>query len=81
MNHDNSKDEDSFFSSNPIHPTTMHFSLPLLVSSHEAGWNNIYLEFHRQPGGEVPKISCQKHSCQKHSLWIKINDSQGKSER
>ena len=54
----------------------MHLSFPLLLSSQEAGWNNIYLEFHRQPSGEIPRVYCQKHS-----LCIKTHGNQGKSAR
>ena len=54
----------------------MYFSLPRILSSHEAGWNNIYLEFHRQPSGEIPKTYGKKHS-----LCIKTDGHYGRSER
>lgn len=76
MSADNSKGKNSFFSVTPVHPATMHFSVPLLFSSNGAGWNNIYLEFHRQPAGEIPKTYCQKHS-----LCIKTDGYQGKTKR
>ncbi|VEP11606.1 AraC family transcriptional regulator [Hyella patelloides LEGE 07179] len=76
VNYENEKSKNYFYSVTPIHTATMHCSLPLILSSNEAGWNNIYLEFHRQPAGEIPKIYCQKHS-----LCIKTDGDRGKSER
>ena len=52
-----------------------HIFPPLLVSN-EAGWNNIYLEFHRQPFGEVPTSYSPQHG-----ICIKTGGCQGKSKR
>lgn len=74
----NSSDENSFFPVTSIHPATMHCPLPPILSSNKAGWNNIYLEFHRQPAGEIPQTYCQKYSL---CIKTKTNVSQSKSER
>ena len=69
--------ENNFFLTS-IHPATMHCPLPPILSSSKAGWNNIYLEFHRQPPGEIPQSYCQKYSlCIKTQTCTK----RGKSER
>ena len=74
----NSSDENSFFALTPIHPATMHCPVPPILSSSRTNWSNIYLEFHRQPPGEIPQSYCQKYS-----LCIKTKNcpKQGKSQR
>ena len=73
----NSTDENSFFLTS-IHPATIHCPLPPVLSSNKAGWNNIYLELHHQPAGEIPQTYCQKYSL---CIKIKTPVSQSKSER
>ena len=74
----NNLDENSFIPVTSIHPATIHCPLPPILSSYNAGWNNIYLEFHSQPPGEIPQTYSEKYS-----LCIKTKNSanQGKSER
>ena len=69
--------ENSFFSTS-IHPATIHCPLPPILSSSKAGWNNVYLEFHCQPPGEIPQSHCQKYSL---CIKTKTNVGQRKSER
>lgn len=58
----NRERENRFFPLTSVHPATMHCPLPPVLSSSQAGWKNIYLEFHRQPAGEIPQSYCQKYS-------------------
>ena len=51
------------------------FLSPLLTSD-RAGWNKVYLEFHSQLCGEIPKCYAQKHT-----LCINTASRQYRSER
>ena len=36
-------------------------SRPQILSSHEAGWQHLVLEYHRQPAAEIPEVYFQQH--------------------
>ena len=36
-------------------------SRPQIISSHEAGWQHLILEYHRQPAAEIPEVYFQQH--------------------
>jgi AraC family transcriptional regulator len=51
---------------------------PPILSSLKAGWNNTYLEYHRQPSGEHEEICTSGHTV---AVFTKICDRNNRAER
>ena len=59
---------------------------PRILSSHDAGWQNMVLEYHRQPAHEMPVVSFQQHvfivTVNQYLTELKINNQfESKSTR
>jgi hypothetical protein len=53
---------------------------PPILSSHEAGWNGILLEYHRQPAYEIPEIYLTRREDPRHTPRVGVGMKGGKRE-